>query len=218
MGEGFAWDVEQAPRGTQAYGSARPSATLHLEGESGTEFLRIPACVAREVARRKKSGEFCPQSRSELLSHIEGLCERVAMERVSALIARRDYPKADVVARLRRDGFGDALARSTAQRAEEVGLVSDARFADAFIRGKLGAGWGLERIARELSRKGIDVDSMAGWPHEYADPYDEWQRAVEAASRKTVREPNAYAKMVRFLMGRGFSYGVAKGAAQEVLS
>ena len=63
----------------------------------------------------------------------------------------------------------------------------------------------------------MDTERLPGWPYDYADPDDEFERAMGIASRKRVREPNAYAKLVRFLMGRGFSTDVSMRAAKQTL-
>lgn len=218
MNEEFSWEVVLPQRGA-SLGGQPPKASVRVCGsDAGIEYVPIPASVGRSLARLQASGEHEVSCGQDLYALIAKTTKRVARERVSRLIERRDYAKREVRERLRREGFDRAVIDEVVDRAVETGLVSDERFADAFIRGKVSAGWGMDRIVRELSRRGVDVSDLKDWPYAYLDPEDEYARAVEAASKKTVRNPNAYAKLVRFLVGRGYSYGVATRAAKETLA
>lgn len=179
--------------------------------------MSVPALVARSLARKRKAGDAKPQSERELMELINATKETAARERVCKLVERRDYSSKELYDRLVQDGFERSLARTAVDHGIRIGLVSDERFAGAYVRGKVSAGWGMDRIVRELARRGIDAKSLEGWPYEYLDPDEEFERALEVALRKHVRQPNAYAKMVRFLMGRGFSYRVATDVAKQTV-
>ena len=102
-------------------------------------------------------------------------------------------------------------------KAKRGHVIDDMRFADVYIRTKVSAGWGSRRIERELSQKGIEASDVPGWPYEYFDMDDERERAYQLASRRRLSGKNDYAKIVRFLVARGFGMGDAKDAAARVL-
>ena len=216
----LAWDVE-VPGKEQAYTSwdRRPRGTLIIgvPGSGGEERISLPKQVARLLRSKKESGEVSPSSRAELLYMVRQLEQSCARTRIQRLIDRREYSTHEIRTKLQQDGYGRNAIDACLDRACEVGLVSDRRFADNLIRSKVGAGWGMTRIARELKRYGIDIKDVPGWPYDYLDPEDEVERAVEAARRKRVMGPRAYEKLVRHLCSRGYATGVATRAARHVL-
>lgn len=169
------------------------------------------------MERSKRAGEYAHCNETTFRDRLGDVTERVAHEVVCRMLQRRDYSSQEVLNKLNEYGFPKEVATSTVERAVHGGLISNERFMDAFVRGKIAAGWGMERIERELCRRGVDVSQYSGWPYEYLDPEDELSRATDIAAHKRVREPNAFAKLVRFLMGRGFGYAVSVDAARKVL-
>ena len=214
----LSWDVCLPERRRAALGTQKPRGTLIIyAGSDNEEQLKIPLSVARILRSKRRSGEINPGSRAELLFMVGELSRTCAQLRIERLINRREYARSEVVEKLRQDGYNPQIIEDCVARACEIGLVSDARYADSFIRSKVYAGWGMARIERELSRKGIDVAQVRGWPYDYLDPEDELTRAVDIASTRRVSGATAYQKLVRFLCGRGFSTSVASRAARQVL-
>ena len=212
------WEVELPARGAAPLGGRKPRGTLVIGAGEGAERISLPLAVARSLANKQKRGEANPASRAELLYISKELCRNKAKERIERLIDRREYASEEVRDKLRQEGYAESVIVPAVARACEVGLVSDARFADNFIRSKLASGWGELRIRRELSRRGIDVEEVRGWPYDYFDPEDEHTRATELARRHLRPGKNAYQRLVRYLCGRGFSLGVATQAASRVLA
>jgi regulatory protein len=169
------------------------------------------------LSARKKADEIHPGSRAELLYVTKELSLSSARSRIERLIDRREYASSEIRRKLREDGYHSDVIDQCVKRACEAGLVSDQRFADSFIRSKVYSGWGMARIARELSRRGIEADTLPGWPYEYLDPEDELSRAEDLARTRRVYGPRAYEKLVRHLCGKGFSMSVATKAASQVL-
>lgn len=217
MGE-LDWDVEVPGRSGRGVGVPRGRGTLRISTEDhGDEALSIPVAVARSLAARKESGELRPLTRAELLYRLRERSLAIAWQRAASLVNRRDYSRKELADKLRGDGYRQDVAEEVVERASRAGLVDDRRFADVFVRTKVSAGWGMLRIARELGQRGIDPDELPGWPYEYLDPDDEASRAVAVASRHHVSGKNQLQKLVRFLVGRGFSTGVAYDAARVAL-
>ena len=208
-----AWEVSIPSRSRKAGGS-RARATLVLHDEDELEEIAIPIVVARKLKGFTELGEL---PREEILSRLSDVQRACAKEQMFSCLERRDLSVEEVKRRLASLGF----PRFAQDYAIEVGkrceVLDDERYAQRFARGKSLGGWGQRRIEQALGRRGVDVSGLEGWPEEFIDVDGEYGRAMAVASRKRVREPNAYAKLVRFLLGRGFSYGIAKSAAQSVL-
>ena len=132
-------------------------------------------------------------------------------------MGRRDYSRIELRDRLSSDGYPTSVVEQVVSRACEVGLVDDARYGAAFARSKILAGWGRLRIERELSRRGVDVSEVAGWPEEFFNADEERERALALASRRRLSGRNDYQKLVRFLCTRGFAASLATSVAREVL-
>ena len=210
----LSWEVS-LPGKRVSIGSRKPTGTLVLHpGTVEEERLSIPAPVARILSSKQESGEVAPSSRAELLYLLHELSERCARSRIERLIDRREYSKDEVAQKLRLDGYPSKTIEACVNHASEIGLISNDRYADSFIRSKVSAGWGIARIEYELGRRGIDLTSVPGWPYDYLDPDDELARATELAQRRRIDGPRAYERLVRYLTGRGFSLGVASAAAR----
>ena len=213
------WEVRLPDRRVPSLGYATPQATVLIQStEGGEERLRVPKAVGRLLASKQKADEIHPQSRDELAHVIDTLELQCANTRIERLINRRDYSQLEIAQKLEQDGYQPKTIACCLERARTIGLVSDRRYADVFIRSKVASGWGIRRIVAELSRKGIEVEELPGWPYEYLDPEDELARAIEIAETRQVDGPRAYQKLVRFLCTRGFSLGVATRAASHILA
>lgn len=218
LSQDISWEIIPA-EGRRTIGGPVPLGCLRVWGEDKkAEYLPIPAAVARALLRMQKQQEITVYNRNGLNKLVHDVSLQAARTRVARLLTRRDYSCKEVRDKLVDDGYATDIVREVVASAVSSGLLDDVRFADVFVRSKVYAGWGMRRIERELASRGVDPESLSGWPYEFLDPDDELERAREAAARKQVREPNAFAKMVRFLVGRGFSYDVAKTAAKETLS
>lgn len=82
------------------------------------------------------------------------------------------------------DGYQKNVRDPAVQRAVEVGLINDSRFADVYIRSKISQGWGPLKIKTEISKKGIEVETLPEWPDAYFSDVDEFEVAYSLAQRK----------------------------------
>lgn len=123
------------------------------------------------------------------------------------LLARREHSARELREKLRQK-FGTApLLDEELDRLQAEGLLSDERFAEAFVRMHRGRGHGPVRILHELSLRGIDA-SLA---EAAVDPRgDEW---IELARRWRERRfgesipasRSDWQKQARHLQARGFT-------------
>lgn len=123
-------------------------------------------------------------------------------------LARREHSRHELYIRLK-SRCGDSLdiLQRVLDDLEEDGLLSDRRFAEAYIRSRISRGQGAVRIRHELRNKGVAEalieESLA------AAEIDWCQLATDVAVRRFGAEgPADYverAKRMRFLQQRGFS-------------
>lgn len=126
-------------------------------------------------------------------------------ERALRHLARRDHSRAELAKKLAAHGEADEI-EAVIERMGELGLQSDRRYAEAFVRGKA-ARFGASRLRGELARRGIERDlideALAG---ECVESEAERARAV-LRSRFTAPPADAreWARQARFLQTRGFA-------------
>lgn len=200
-------------------GSRKPRARIVLgEMAFDSEAISLPVAAARLLGSRLSGGEVSVGSRSELLYEVGRAEESTALERVVSLCSHRDHSRHELDEKLRLDGYPEGCRTAVLDRAAEVSIIDDSRFAEAFVRSKTGAGWGERRISRELGRRGIDPSGVDSLRLLSSSPEAEYERALGIVSRRRIPEKNAYAKLVRFLVARGFSPSASSRAVREVLS
>ncbi|WP_298187918.1 recombination regulator RecX [uncultured Pseudomonas sp.] len=127
---------------------------------------------------------------------------RAAMD----LLARREHGRVELTRKLRRRGAADELIGAALDRLAEEGLLSEARYLQAFVSYKARAGYGPLRIREELTQRGLarsDVeqalrDSGIDWG-EYLQ--ETWRRKFAGELPHDARER---AKQGRFLSYRGY--------------
>lgn len=130
-----------------------------------------------------------------------------ALGRAVGLLARREHSRAELAAKLVRAGHGRAEAERAVEDLARQGLVSDARFAEAFIRSRIERGGGPLRIRRDLEARGVEGPIV----ERLLDPDDEaWEaRARGAREKRFGAAPpgggSEAARQARFLQGRGFT-------------
>jgi regulatory protein len=100
-------------------------------------------------------------------------------------------------------GYPETLVDQAVAEAAREGVQSDARYAEALARGRIGKGYGVERVRRELRRRGIAREAepdYGEWDWDgllakvYSKKYGDLPPA--SASERAARE--------RFLLYRGF--------------
>lgn len=117
----------------------------------------------------------------------------------------------------------EEAARTVLDRMEEVGLVDDGAFAQAWVRSRRSTrGLSRRALAHELRGKGVDGD-VAQAALETVGDDDEWQTAVALVRRRLPStrglEPTARMRRLAGMLARkGYSGGVAYAAVRSVLS
>ena len=135
---------------------------------------------------------------------------RTLKQRAIALLARREYARAELAARLAVDGATLDAIEPLLDELQQSGYLSDARFADALVRQKAGT-HARRAIARELRERGVAKEVAAealaetGAGDEFAHAQALWQRRFG----KPPGDEREKARQLRFLVSRGFPASVA---------
>ena len=122
-----------------------------------------------------------------------------------ACLARRDYSRAELRARLRPLAADDAAVDEVLDRLESERLLSDQRYASQRIAARA-VRYGDARLRQELRQRGLsDADIAAALP----PAGDELERCRALWQKKfgsPAQTPAERAKQLRFLQYRGFSH------------
>ena len=131
-------------------------------------------------------------------------------DRMRALCSRREYCRKDVMKKVMTALDGDvAKAEEVVAKLVEERYVDDLRYAAAFARDKASiAGWGEAKIRYMLSSKGIDRELIAQALDEVDDKRAETrlEKLMENKVRSLKDDPQRRLKLLRFGLGRGYSY------------
>lgn len=140
-----------------------------------------------------------------------------AGRRAVELLSRREHSRAELVRKLVRLGYGPSEAQRAVEELAGQGLVSDARFAEAFIRSHIERGSGPLRIRRDLEARGVEASAF----DRFLDPDGkEWEARARAAREKRfgAARPagrSEAARQARFLAGRGFTARQVRRALED---
>jgi len=126
------------------------------------------------------------------------------------LLARREYGRSELRARLCARGIDAESVDAALDELERRGLLSDARYANAVVAQKAGR-YGRRAIAYALKGKGIDAAATDAALGQLAGR-DEVAEALALLTRRYDKPPanrNEKARQVRFLLSRGYAMSVA---------
>jgi regulatory protein len=127
--------------------------------------------------------------------------------RALALLTRREHSLAELRQKLREAGGLATDIQSVLEGLVARGLQSDARFAETFLRSRIGRGYGPRVIAADLKARGLDAEAvsaaLAGGGHDWAVLAAEVRR--KRFGNRLPAEPRERARQLRFLQYRGFT-------------
>ena len=202
---------------SSSLGRLKPKGRVALRSGSSTQFRIVPVSVARALLKLQESGDLHVPSLAAFSQTLSQVYEDCAWKRLVGLIDMRDYSSKEALEKLRLDGFPEDVREAAVERAKGCYLIDDMRYGEFFIRGKINAGWGMERIQRELEVKGIQPQSVPGWPDEYFSDEADYERAYAIASRKHLTGKNDFQKLMRLLASKGYPASLAYRVVHDVL-
>lgn len=136
-------------------------------------------------------------------------------ERALRCLAQREHSRAELARKLGTLGSEEEVSAEL-DRLVELGLLSDARFADAYVRAKA-ARFGASRLRSELTRRGVGAEQI-GLAIADNCAEGEFERACDIHRRKFAAAPadaREWARQARFLQGRGFSTEIIRRVLKE---
>ncbi|CBW75957.1 recombination regulator RecX [Mycetohabitans rhizoxinica] len=124
-------------------------------------------------------------------------------------LSRRDYSRAELTAKLKRDAQEGDNIEPILDALERDGWLSDSRFAESVVH-RRASRFGAARIVGELKRHALHGDLLDDIGNQLRET--EWERAKAVWQKKfqghVAQSPAERAKQARFLAARGFSRAV----------
>ena len=143
------------------------------------------------------------------------------LDRLRGLCSRREYCYADVLKKAKDALDGDAqAAKEVADVLVEDKYVDDLRYASAYARDKASIqGWGDVKIRYMLSAKGVaaSVITEALQEIDREKSSSRLHKLLENKLRSLKDDPQCRLKLLRFALGRGYSYDEASHTIDQLL-
>lgn len=141
--------------------------------------------------------------------------EQGAFLQLSALCAQAEHCQHEMLEKMQKWGLTDEAQARVMQRLIEGRYVDDERYARAFVRDKIRYNkWGRRKVEQALWQKHIDEDIRQHVLDEVDDEeYLSVLRPLLRQRRKSTKADNDYQlnqKLVRFALGRGFTYDIIR--------
>jgi regulatory protein len=159
----------------------------------------------------EEGAEIEPAQLEERLADREHTCAR---ERALRVLGHRDRSVHELARRLQDDGYPAPTVRAVLERLEELGLLDDARFAELWVRTRTAAGFGPQRIRRELREKGVSDEIALGALGQRAesDTQAQARRVLGTAALETRGDRD---RALRKLLRKGFDLSTALRAVDD---
>lgn len=137
------------------------------------------------------------------------LDEKGLRHKIIELLARREYSYGELEQKLLPNAQSEALLYQVLDWMVEMGLQSDERFTEMFIRSKYLSGYGPVRIRLELKQKHISADLIEEGFESMEDELNwslEMDRLIDKKAKNLdLHDPKHKNKVMGFLQRRGFT-------------
>ena len=186
----------------------RKNGVAHVKMESG-ETLLVPSPVFLE--RRVHTNQVIDPEAYRLF--VAQRSYPHALEAAMKFLALRERSEQEVRSRLRRSCYDGNTIQRVLDTLGLHDLVSDTRFAETWVHAR-SRKYGKNRIAQELRMKGISSQeaqtALDALPEE-----EEYRRALDQAKKLCRKFQSDPPKIAQSLMRKGYSWSMAKRAAEE---
>lgn len=147
--------------------------------------------------------------------------QKKILDRLRGMCSRREYCYADVLKKAKDALDGDAqAAKEVADSLVADKYVDDLRYASAYARDKASIqGWGDVKIRYMLSSKGVPASIITEALQEIDrdKSSSRLQKLLENKLRSLKDDPQCRLKLLRFALGRGYSYDEASHTIDQLL-
>ena len=151
----------------------------------------------------------------EAFDAIHALEGRICFSVMTEMLSRRDYATGELRDKLKRYGYRDQEIDACLTKAADLRFIDDNRFTGHFIEERKRRGWGEEKIEQELSLRGISIEDIPDIPMSTSPMRRIWSAPAPSLRANRCPMTGRSKSLVRHLMGKGFSYGVAAQAARR---
>lgn len=132
-------------------------------------------------------------------------------------LARREHSEQELVRKLGGRGFDAAVVAVVVADLKADGLLSDARFAEAFVNSRFQRGSGPQKIHAELRERGVDAGLISLCVEAYDD---QWRQRIREVREKKfgANLPGDFrerSRQMRFLQQRGFTADQISGVFND---
>lgn len=138
-----------------------------------------------------------------------------AAQKSLRLLAVRERSSAEMRRRLSQIGCSEETIEQTLDWLREKDLLSDSRYAEAFVRDKMNRGWGSRRIEDALGKENLSLaEDASGYLEDFTEEA-EYERACSCVSKKHFSSKDPRASAYRFLISKGYSVSICSRVAHE---
>ena len=174
------------------------------------DTLQIPSALFLE--RRLREGEIMDPDAYRAFILQRGYPH--ALEAAMKFLALRERSEKEIRSRLKRSHYPDTVIEKVMDTLAAHHLVSDARFAEQWVHHRARK-YGKTRIAQELRMKGVSSEDTAAALEQLPEE-EEFARALEQAKKLARKFQNEPLKITQALVRRGYSWSIARKAADKV--
>ena len=129
-------------------------------------------------------------------------------------LARREHGEQEITQKLIARGFDTDIVEAAISTLISDGLLSDSRFAEAFVYSRFKKGSGPQKIHAELRQRGIDDSLISASMEAIGEVWLERVREVREKKfgQESPRDFKERSRQMRFLQQRGFTSEQIRGA------
>ncbi len=122
-----------------------------------------------------------------------------------SLLARREHSRMELTRKLELKGYATVVVGQVLLSLEEDGYLSDARFAEVYVRVRSERGYGPMRIRAELRERGVADAIIATSLAPYQDAWLTQLERIRAKRFGRAGDFTERARQTRFFQARGFT-------------
>lgn len=137
---------------------------------------------------------------------------------VVRLLARREHSAYELIQKLVKKEFMIQDIQDAIVKCQELGLQSDARFAESLCRTRIRQGYGPARIRQDLQYARVDSEWIEAVLDEQSDHWFQYAKDVWVKKYQNHTNDSLTAKQKQFLLYRGFDMDTIRALFKDLKS